>query len=166
MDRLKAYVAMKMRSLESNVQLMYVRHSNASTDEFEDYDEELFFKLQRDVSTRYINTMRIGMKETNMQCAFNSYHVVRKLLGPKLDILHPGDPIVVQLNLGKFGSGPQLTSNNVSFDVYYHGMEIQNNRSVLEEIVHNVNRNRRRYISYWNECSHMRLQVTPFVRTI
>ncbi|KAF5396867.1 hypothetical protein PHET_09722 [Paragonimus heterotremus] len=91
----------------------------APTDEFEGCDEELFFKLQNDFKTDW---------------------------APKLNTLHAERPIVVQLNLHEFGSGPHLTKDNVSFDVYYHGTKIQNNCSVLEEIMYNVNRNRRKYI--------------------
>ncbi|KAF7260519.1 hypothetical protein EG68_02331 [Paragonimus skrjabini miyazakii] len=109
----------------------------SSNEEFEEYDEELYLKLQND---------------------FNDYWV------PKLNVLHPEHPIVVQLNLGQFGSGPRLTSNNVSFDVYYHGTQIQNNRSVLEEIVHNINLNRRQYI-YTGTSAHIHAitRITPIL---
>ncbi|KAF5398725.1 hypothetical protein PHET_08088 [Paragonimus heterotremus] len=99
----------------------------ASIDEFGGCNEELFFKLQNDFKTDWV---------------------------PNLNMLHPERPVVVQLNLGKFGSGPQLTQDNVSFDVYYHGTKIQNNCSFLQEIMYNVNRNRRQYI-YTGTSAHI-----------
>ncbi|KAF5401918.1 hypothetical protein PHET_04896 [Paragonimus heterotremus] len=119
-----------VHGLQNNFQLLRYRISveimmntntdvEASTDKLEGCDEELFFRLQNDFKTQWV---------------------------PKLNTLHPERPIVVQLNLGKFGSGPQLTPDNVSFDVYYHGTKIQNNCSVLQEIMYNINRDQRKYI--------------------
>ncbi|KAF5400567.1 hypothetical protein PHET_06383 [Paragonimus heterotremus] len=122
----------------------------ASTDEFEEYDEEFYLKLQNDVSNPFLIHPYIYN--------FTDYWV------PKLNILHHEGPTVVQLNLGKFGSGPQLTSNNVSFDVYYIGTEIQSNRSVLEEIVHNLNLNQRQYI-YTGTSAHIHKIKSKLIRS-
>ncbi|KAF7253031.1 hypothetical protein EG68_08904 [Paragonimus skrjabini miyazakii] len=137
-----------VHGLQNNFQLLRYRVSvevvmgtntyvEASTDEFEGCKEELFLKLQNDFKTDWV---------------------------PKLNMLHPELPVVVQLNLGKFGSGPQLTPDNVSFDVYYHGTKVQNNCSFLQEIMYNINRNRRRY--FYTETSvhiHAITKIEPII---
>ncbi|KAF5396295.1 hypothetical protein PHET_10887 [Paragonimus heterotremus] len=59
---------------------------------------------------------------------------------PKLTALHPEHPLVVQLNTGKYGSRIKLTSDVVTFDVFYDETTQYNHTMFLTEIVASINR--------------------------
>ncbi|KAF5405519.1 hypothetical protein PHET_00948 [Paragonimus heterotremus] len=59
---------------------------------------------------------------------------------PKLTVLHPDYPLVVQLNNDKSGSQIQIASNDVTFDVFYDGTTQYNHTMFLTEIVASINR--------------------------
>ncbi|KAF5403260.1 hypothetical protein PHET_03496 [Paragonimus heterotremus] len=80
--------------------------------DFSEFDEKLFSELQSDFEINWI---------------------------PKLTALDPQHPLAVQLNTDNLGSGIQIVSNDVTFDVFYDGTAPYDHPMFLTEIVVSVN---------------------------